>query len=254
MSESQNAAIAKKILYSQHDSSNQVRNKALSMIYEQRKTINNKQAYFPNSSYDDTPENNLLARVVEYCLKNAEKAEFKDTNSIATIVKKNINNTTLSVYDSVVIYNYLSDFIIQYTKNNDRNPAIINTTKIFIGKNGNVSGDSTDYTLVKKPIVIENKTSYFFEEEVLSKCNIDDMDKSKQENKTPMENILYNQMEICSSLLKPVMKKLGIIGIEEDENKSTTRKENQNRSFNELNAMINNQGTKNADNKVRKSI
>lgn len=255
MNEIKNAEIAKRILYTnQNESSGQVRNQALGMIYQQRKTINNRESYFPASSYDATPENNLLARVVDYCLKNDEIANFKDIDAIAAIVKKNINNITLSVYSNVVISNGLSDFLVQYSKNDDKNPAIINTTRIHLAKDGNVSGNSTDYTLVKKSITEADEKQYFFEEEVLSRCDIYNMDEANKKNMTSDEKKLYRQMEICSSLISPVMKKLGVIIVsKEDENKQSNDKKENNSSA-ELNNMLNNQDTKIGTNNTNKSI
>lgn len=252
MSESKIEKSAKKILYKQNESSNQVRNKALREIYEQRKTINNNSSsYFKESSYNDTPENNLLARVVDYCLKNDEEAKFKDLDAITAIVRQNLNNTTISVYNNVVISNYLSNFIVQYSKNNTKNPAIINTTKIFLDKYGNVSGESENYIVVKKVNSVkstEDKTYYYQAEELLSKDTISNMEDVSETDMTPAEKRLYRQMEICQSLLRPVMKKLGMIVV------TTANDTNQNNSGIELNNMLTEQDNKSDANNTKKSI
>lgn len=101
-------------------------------------------------------------------------ATFKDLDMASSLVKSGFDYDVISSYKNVVIYNSIGDLTIQYTKNDKQDSSVINTTLIKIRKNGKVEGESRTYTLVKENYSGTN-IDESFAEEVISKCQIDDV-------------------------------------------------------------------------------
>lgn len=119
-------------------------------------------------------QSNVLAQVVNHCFDTDMVATFKDLDMASSLVKSGFDYDVISSYKNVVIYNSIGDLTIQYTKNDKQDSSVINTTLIKIRKNGKVEGESRTYTLVKENYSGTN-IDESFAEEVISKCQIDDV-------------------------------------------------------------------------------
>lgn len=153
---------------------------------------------------ENDTEGKILAKTVDYCLKEQKVATFKDLDKIASIVKKRTKSSIQSMFGNVVIYNSSNNLIVQYTKNDTQDLSKVNTTKILVGKNNKIEGKSKTYTMIKDQ---SNNDNYL--EKELSSCEIDNMDSFSIKNANNEEIALYKNMKICQSLLGPIIDKLG---------------------------------------------
>lgn len=175
-------------------------------IFQQEKNTQRFNNSSNNSRIYGRDECNIIAQVINYCFDTGQVATFKDLDQIVKLVKSNLNGGVISTFKNVVVYHSIDDIVVQCSRNDKDDMTKINTTLITLGSRG-VQGESKTYVMEKANYTGTNIDESFAERE-LSRCRIEDVNSVSVSRLSKEERDLYQKMRICSSLLKPVLKRL----------------------------------------------
>lgn len=159
--------------------------------------------------HSDNHECNVIAKCVDHCLKENRMATFNDPLAIAKILKKNDKKREmfLGEYKNTVIFDDVTpDFIgVRFGVNDPEDALKFVITEVKIDKSGTSISGSRRVSKMRK--------DYYrggFVESTLNKCKISSVDFEFPDffnaDLSNEQKELYQYMQICANMFKPVMK------------------------------------------------